>query len=178
MRPQYVAGGVKPIQAEKSRPRGNVSAGGAKASSAVAMTGPIPGMLMSRLATSSCHRRRSLLFLAFNCYETHSWSHSRLADGFRIGRIVLLALYERAINFTRCPAWQSRGPNGGSQHTPPLLQCTDHAPTGRPATSCLKSSAEKAPIHRSIYDGRVNLNYALGQIQADYANLFHGRSPL
>lgn len=53
------------------------------------------GFLSNEKVTYLENRRRSLLFLAFNCDETHSWSHSRLADRFRIGRIVLLALYER-----------------------------------------------------------------------------------
>jgi len=40
--------GVRPIQAAKSRPERNVSAGGAIASSAVAISGPMPGTVISR----------------------------------------------------------------------------------------------------------------------------------
>lgn len=40
--------GVSPIQAAKSHPERNVSAGGAIASSAVAISGPMPGTVISR----------------------------------------------------------------------------------------------------------------------------------
>ena len=45
--------GTRPSQAEKSRPRRKLSIGGAKAWSAIALIGPIPGMVMSRAACSS-----------------------------------------------------------------------------------------------------------------------------
>src|SRR5215211_2254338 len=45
--------GVSPTQAAKSRPRLKVCAGGARAVRATAVTGPIPGMVMSRCAVSS-----------------------------------------------------------------------------------------------------------------------------
>ena len=45
--------GVRPIQAAKSRPERKVSVGGASASIAVAIKGPIPGTVMRRRAPSS-----------------------------------------------------------------------------------------------------------------------------
>ena len=47
--------GTRPSQAEKSRPRRKLSIGGAKAWIADAQTGPTPGMLISRLASSSSY---------------------------------------------------------------------------------------------------------------------------
>ena len=52
--------GVSPTQAAKSRPERNVSTGGAKASMAVAISGPIPGTLISRRAVSSAFARGDL----------------------------------------------------------------------------------------------------------------------
>jgi hypothetical protein len=51
--PVEVCLGVSPIHAARSRPRSKLSIGGAKAVNAVAITGPMPGMVMGRLATSS-----------------------------------------------------------------------------------------------------------------------------
>ena len=45
--------GTRPSQAEKSRPRRKLSIGGAKACIADAQIGPMPGMVISRLASSS-----------------------------------------------------------------------------------------------------------------------------
>ncbi len=45
--------GTRPSQVEKSRPLRKLAIGGAKASIADAQIGPIPGMLISRLASSS-----------------------------------------------------------------------------------------------------------------------------
>jgi hypothetical protein len=45
--------GVSPIHAARSRPRSKLSIGGAKVVNAMTITGPMPGMVMSRLATSS-----------------------------------------------------------------------------------------------------------------------------
>lgn len=45
--------GTRPSQAAKSRPRRNVLAAGASATSAVAITDPTPGMVISRFATGS-----------------------------------------------------------------------------------------------------------------------------
>ena len=44
--------GTRPSQAEKSRPRRKLSIGGAKAWSAIALIGPIPGIVISRAASS------------------------------------------------------------------------------------------------------------------------------
>src|SRR5919107_4006370 len=49
--------GVRPSQAAKSRPRRKVDAGGASATRAVATTGPIPGMVIRRLAAGSALAR-------------------------------------------------------------------------------------------------------------------------
>lgn len=45
--------GTRPSQAEKSRPRRKLSIGGAKACSAIAVTGPIPGIFINRTVSSS-----------------------------------------------------------------------------------------------------------------------------
>lgn len=52
--------GTSPSQAAKSRPRGNVSGGGARATSAVAMSGPIPGTVLRRRAVSFDRARRAI----------------------------------------------------------------------------------------------------------------------
>ena len=52
--------GVSPTQAAKSQPFLKVSAGGARAAMAVAVIGPMPGMLISRRATSSSRARRAI----------------------------------------------------------------------------------------------------------------------
>ena len=49
--------GTRPSQAAKSRPRRKVLAAGASATSAVAITGPTPGIVISRLATGSAFAR-------------------------------------------------------------------------------------------------------------------------
>jgi hypothetical protein len=49
--------GVSLIQAAKSRPRSKVSTGGANAFTAVAMPGPMPGIVISRLGVSSWRAR-------------------------------------------------------------------------------------------------------------------------
>jgi len=49
--------GTRPSQAAKSRPRRKVLAAGASAASAVAITGPTPGIVISRLATGSAFAR-------------------------------------------------------------------------------------------------------------------------
>ncbi len=64
--------GVSPNHAEKSRPFVKLAEGGANASRAVAMTGPIPGMVIRRFAISSSLARcaisaSSCLILVFNC---------------------------------------------------------------------------------------------------------------
>ncbi len=52
--------GTRPSQAAKSRPRRNVSGGGARATSAVAMRGPMPGTVISRRAISLSRARRAI----------------------------------------------------------------------------------------------------------------------
>ena len=52
--------GVSPTQAAKSRPERKVSVGGAKASMAVAISGPMPGTLISRRAVSSALARAAI----------------------------------------------------------------------------------------------------------------------
>ena len=71
--------GVKPIHAAKSRPRLKVSAGGANASNAVAMTGPTPGIVIKRLATVSV-RERTLLIPHSNT-RRNSFTQHRVRSG-------------------------------------------------------------------------------------------------
>ena len=52
--------GVSPTQAAKSRPLAKVSGGGARAAIAVAVIGPMPGIVISRRATSSSRARRTI----------------------------------------------------------------------------------------------------------------------
>jgi len=52
--------GVRPSQAAKSRPLRKVAAAGANAMKAVAVIGPIPGIVVSRLAFSSARARRAI----------------------------------------------------------------------------------------------------------------------
>ena len=52
--------GVSPSQAAKSRARRNVSGGGASVASAVAISGPMPGIVISRRAVSSSRARRAI----------------------------------------------------------------------------------------------------------------------
>lgn len=52
--------GVSPTHAAKSRPRRNVSGGGAKVAKAVAISGPMPGIAIRRRAVSSSRARRAI----------------------------------------------------------------------------------------------------------------------
>jgi hypothetical protein len=50
------------------------------------------GSLLHQEITGAEHNRRCLSLVAFGSHETHRRALGRLADRFRIGRIVLLAL--------------------------------------------------------------------------------------
>jgi len=68
--------GTRPSQAAKSRPRRKVTAAGAKGTSAVAMTGPTPGMVISLFATGSVLAR---LAISRSRRAICDWSTCRLS---------------------------------------------------------------------------------------------------
>ena len=64
--------GTRPSQAEKSRPRRKLSIGGAKAWSAIALIGPIPGIVISRAASSSWRAQARSSFSNPSIFESRS----------------------------------------------------------------------------------------------------------
>lgn len=81
--------GTRPSQAAKSRPRRKVSGGGARATKVVAISGPMPGIVISRRATSFSLARRLI-----SASSLPIWSSKRVFVSIRISNVVLLALDE------------------------------------------------------------------------------------
>ena len=80
--------GTSPSQAEKSRPRRKLSIGGAKAWIAVALIGPIPGMVIRRRASSSwrtcariCFSRSLICALRLSICANRRSANSRTRSG-------------------------------------------------------------------------------------------------
>ena len=102
--------GVSPTQAAKSRPERKVSTGGASASMAVAIRGPMPGMLMSRRAPSSrsarvaiSASRATILPCSALSVSTRTARHDRAGSGMpELGSSIC------AINWSTCDGpWRS-----------------------------------------------------------------------
>jgi len=101
--PVECCNGVSPSQAAKSRPRLNVSAGGASAAMAVAITGPTPGMLMRRRATSSSLARRAMRCPGALCVDRATQHINQDAkDGARRFRERLLGILHSHNSLATC----------------------------------------------------------------------------
>src|SRR4051794_18234163 len=95
---------VRPTQAAKSRPERKVSTGGASASIAVAIRGPMPGMFMSRRAPSSRLARAAIsassaaiLLCSPRSVSTRTARHDRAGSGMpELGSSIC------AINWSTC----------------------------------------------------------------------------
>src|SRR3954453_10024214 len=124
---------------------------------------------------------RSLLRLALHGHEPHCWTLGCFADRLSIGHIVLLAFNER-LHVRRRD--QSGFVAEFSDRASPVVRARARLHRDNAAGLARKEGEHlRAPELLAENDGArraraVRLEHVLGQIQADGANLFHGRLPL